>query len=694
MKKKLKSLLILSSLTTSTIAVSCGTTTFANTNRSGGSDSVTSDKNKKHEPSPQELRDKAIELFVKENKINDNYYKYNGRKDNNPFLKDWDYWFKIPGYSIKNYDADDVRNWRLHITRPYMNIGDFGKINDAFDAKINGGVDQSLWKAKKQKFNDWAKAEFGFIKPNPDVDIEVSMKNYNGDLYQLINDVVNDKINIDEQTKENFYNEVLAYLKHNENNVINGYDNIYFDKNKLNKLTDNDLNTLANESKNQYQNKYLRYFASVPNDESGVKIADTVLNDVKKMLSFLPTNFVNQIEGKRESNPADPSLANLMANNYYAQMIRTWYSYKFTDYKESRNFNQNISYSPILTTDSLYTYKGFVQHPIENYNYNINYIDNAYATRKYSNEQKQQLKKWAVNPKESDAFKYSFLPWTFNLNGVYDPKVNLTSYDLALKAHNDPLLNDLKDPNEKQKQQQDANTISYAPISMFDAITDSGGKFMAVDENQRKYYISLIEYKQVLKKLNDALKLMDYKKNGDQQASKIEKIEELNKNNDARYVEQKKIFNDFKIKLNTYTAALIAILDINNFLGIESVFPQTKDLKQILVDMLPYGKNSNFEFSYKDANEKLNNEVLGWYTVLSNGEAKDTLLDGFLLGYDVDANIAFNVASYNYLFTYLNTIYAKNNLEKINRINYSEYKKELAKNNKVKAKEIIKKVLV
>ncbi|MGZ9800282.1 hypothetical protein ACXYRK_01035, partial [Mycoplasma sp. AC1221] len=97
---------------------------------------------------------------------------------------------------------------------------------------------------------------------------------------------------------------------------------------------------------------------------------------------------------------------------------------------------------------------------------------------------------------------------------------------------------------------------------------------------------------------------------------------------------------------------------------------------------------------YKDANEKLNNEVLGWYTMLSNGEAKDTLLDGFLPGYDVDANIAFNVASYNYLFTYLNTIYAKNNLEKINRINYSEYKKELAKNNKVKAKEIIKKVLV
>ncbi|MGZ9756414.1 hypothetical protein, partial [Mycoplasma sp. 4423] len=212
MNKKLKTLLILSSLTTSTIAVSCGTTTSANTNRSGGSDSVTSDKNKKHEPSPEELREKAIESFVKENKINDNYYKYDGQKDNNPFLKDWDYWFKIPGYSIKNYDADDVRNWKLHIAKPYMNIGDFGKINDAFDAKINGGVDQSLWKAKKQKFNDWAKAEFGFIKPNPDVDIEVSMKNYNGDLYQLINDVINDKINIDEKTKENFYNEVLAYL--------------------------------------------------------------------------------------------------------------------------------------------------------------------------------------------------------------------------------------------------------------------------------------------------------------------------------------------------------------------------------------------------------------------------------------------------------------------------------------------------
>ncbi|MGZ9756593.1 hypothetical protein, partial [Mycoplasma sp. 4423] len=109
--------------------------------------------------------------------------------------------------------------------------------------------------------------------------------------------------------------------------------------------------------------------------------------------------------------------------------------------------------------------------------------------------------------------------------------------------------------------------------------------------------------------------------------------------------------------------------------------------------MLPYGKNSNFEFMYKDANEKLNNEVLGWYTVLD--EQDDRNLSSFLPGYDVDIkNDNFNVASYNYLFTYLNTIYAKNNLDKINRINYSEYKKELAKNNKVKAKEIINKVLV
>ncbi|WP_435129455.1 hypothetical protein ACR82Z_04690 [Mycoplasma sp. 6243] len=325
--------------------------------------------------------------------------------------------------------------------------------------------------------------------------------------------------------------------------------------------------------------------------------------------------------------------------------------------------------------------------------YDLSYINSADSLKNYSNEAKNKLKQQMINLSESDSFKYTFLPYTFNLNGVYDPKMDVFSYDKGMKILKNDALYGLKDPSEDIKKLQTKNLFLYAPISIVDEATDAGGKFMAVDDNQRKYFIALIEYKQALKKLNDALKVMDYKKNGDQQASKIEKIEELNKNNDAKYTNQKKIFNDFKTKLNTYTSALIAILDINNFIGTESVFPQAKNLQQILVNMLPYGKNSNFEFSYKDANEKLNNEVLGWYTVLD--EQDDRNLSSFLLGYDVDIkNDNFNVASYNYLFTYLNTIYAKNNLEKIKRINYSDYKKELAKNNKIKAKEIINKVLV
>ncbi|MGZ9800870.1 hypothetical protein ACXYRK_04155, partial [Mycoplasma sp. AC1221] len=438
--------------------------------------------------------------------------------------------------------------------------------------------------------------------------------NYNGDLYQLIMDVVNDKVNIDEKTKENFYNEVLAYL--NSASDKNTYTFIKKDDDNNYLISDSDLDKFASESYNQYQSKYLRYFATTPNEESGVKI----LADTYKEFRKFAKNFIgldDQQEDTSKPKPEDIPLLNLVNGNYYAQRIRTWFSYIFTDYYKGRIINKNISYSDYLNGNSKYLQFGFSdknnlddQNPV----YDPGYINSADSLKNYSNEAKNKLKQQVINLSVSDSFKYSFLPYTFNLNGVYDPKMDVFSYDKGMKILKNDALYGLKDPSEDIKKLQTKNLFLYAPISLVDEATDSGGKFMAVDENQRKYFISLIEYKQALKKLNDALKVMDYKKNGDQQASLIEKIEELNKNNDARYSNQKNIFNDFKTKLNTYTSALIAILDINNFIGTESVFPQTKKLNQILVDMLPYGKNSNFEFMYKDANEKLNNEVLGWYT--------------------------------------------------------------------------------
>ncbi|WP_435129453.1 hypothetical protein ACR82Z_04685 [Mycoplasma sp. 6243] len=330
MNKKLKTLLILSTLTTSTIAVSCGTTTSANTNKPGRGDSGTDDKNKKQEPSPQELRDKAIESFVKENKINDNYYKYDGQKDNNPFLKDWDYWFAKPSYVLKSYDVTDVQNWKAHISHPYMNLNDYNAIIKAYDVKIQS---DSLYQTKKARFEKWAKEEFDFHPADAKLkgtalNINVSERNYNGDLYQLINDVVNDKINIDEQTKENFYKEVLAYLKlasgKNTYTVIKKDD----DNNYL--ISDSDLDKFANESYNQYQSKYLRYFATTPNEESGVKI----LTDAFKELRNFAKKFIG-LDDQQENikaKPEDIPLLNLVNGNYYAQRIRTWFSYVFADY--------------------------------------------------------------------------------------------------------------------------------------------------------------------------------------------------------------------------------------------------------------------------------------------------------------------------------------------------------------------------
>ncbi|MGZ9756929.1 hypothetical protein, partial [Mycoplasma sp. 4423] len=226
-----------------------------------------------------------------------------------------------------------------------------------------------------------------------------------------------------------FYNEVLAYL--NSASDKNTYTFIKKDDDNNYLISDSDLDKFASESYNQYQSKYLRYFATTPNEESGVKI----LADTYKEFRKFAKNFIgldDQQEDTSKPKPEDIPLLNLVNGNYYAQRIRTWFSYIFTDYYKGRGIDKNISYSDYLNGNSKYLQFGFSdknnlddQNPV----YDPGYINSADSLKNYSNEAKNKLKQQVINLSVSDSFKYSFLPYTFNLNGVYDPKMDVFSYD-------------------------------------------------------------------------------------------------------------------------------------------------------------------------------------------------------------------------------------------------------------------------
>ncbi|MGZ9756865.1 hypothetical protein, partial [Mycoplasma sp. 4423] len=211
MKFNKKFLFLMGSVLSPVVAISCG---FVNTvQMSPGEKEKVPGGGVKKELTPQQIKENEVNNFLNQYKVKDLYYK-GEVNNNNPFLKDWDYWFAKPSYVLKSYDISDVQNWKAHISHPYMNLNDYNAILKAYDAKIQS---DSLYQNKKARFEKWAKEEFNFHPADANLkgtalNIDVSEKNYNGDLYQLINDVVNDKINIDEQTKEKFYNEVLAYL--------------------------------------------------------------------------------------------------------------------------------------------------------------------------------------------------------------------------------------------------------------------------------------------------------------------------------------------------------------------------------------------------------------------------------------------------------------------------------------------------